>query len=188
MLSRVMTQIIDLAGDDTVKREQVALILVDVFRQTAPTAWPTLESAQQEVMDMLEPGRICRVALVEGNVVGVIGGVPRYAGHVWELHPLAVACAWQRRGIGRLLVHDFEVCVKAQGGLTIMLGSDDEMSMTSLSNVDLYDNLWERIANIRDLKGHPFVFYRKLGYVIIGVVPDANGLGKPDIILGKRVV
>lgn len=137
---------------------------------------------------MLEPGRICRVAVVEGQVIGVIGGVPRYDGRVWELHPLAVARAWQRRGIGRRLVHDFERCVRAQGGLTIMLGSDDEMGMTSLSGVDLYDDLWERIANIRDFKGHPFVFYRKLGYAIIGVVPNANGLGKPDIILGKRVM
>jgi hypothetical protein len=26
-----------------------------------------------------------------------------------------------------------------------------------------------------------------MGYVITGVVPDANGRGKPDIIMSKRV-
>ncbi|MCA9940912.1 MAG: AAC(6')-Ia family aminoglycoside 6'-N-acetyltransferase, partial [Anaerolineales bacterium] len=28
----------------------------------------------------------------------------------------------------------------------------------------------------------------KLGYAIVGVVPDANGWGKPDIIMAKRIV
>jgi hypothetical protein len=26
-----------------------------------------------------------------------------------------------------------------------------------------------------------------MGYVITGVVPDANGIGKPDILMSKRV-
>jgi hypothetical protein len=26
-----------------------------------------------------------------------------------------------------------------------------------------------------------------MGYVISGVVPDANGVGKPDILMSKRV-
>jgi aminoglycoside 6'-N-acetyltransferase I len=59
--------------------------------------------------------------------------------------------------------------------------------MTSLSDVDLYENTWEKIRDIRNLKGHPFGFYQKLGYIITGVVPDANGHGKPDIIMSKRV-
>jgi aminoglycoside 6'-N-acetyltransferase I len=59
--------------------------------------------------------------------------------------------------------------------------------MTSLSGVDLYSNIWEKIASIRNLKRHPYEFYQKQGYLIVGVIPDANGAGKPDIILSKRL-
>jgi aminoglycoside 6'-N-acetyltransferase I len=42
--------------------------------------------------------------------------------------------------------------------------------------------------DLRDLGGnHPFLFYRKLGYTVTGVVPDANGPGKPDILMSKRL-
>ncbi len=77
--------------------------------------------------------------------------------------------------------------MKLRGGLTVRLGTDDEDGMTSLSGCDLYHNLWEQIAHIQNLKGHPYEFYQKCGYTIIGVMPDANGRGKPDIIMGKRI-
>jgi len=167
---------------------QAAQLLVDAFRMHWPDAWPTLDEAMKEIHEMLEAERICRVALDEqGNLLGIIGGIPGYDGNVWELHPLAVQPSLQGKGIGRALVADFEELVRQRGGLTITLGSDDEDNMTTLSDVDLYKNLWDKIKNIRNLKGHPFEFYQKLGYIITGIVPDANGRGKPDIIMSKRV-
>ena len=181
-------KIITLSSDNNHLVQQTAQLLVDAFKEHWPDAWPTLEEALEEVHEMLESQRICRVALDEqGNLLGIIGGIPGYDGNVWELHPLAVQPSLQGEGIGRALVADFEEQVRLKGGLTITLGSDDEDNMTSLSNVNLYENLWEKIRDIRNLKNHPFEFYQRMGYVITGVVPDANGKGKPDILMGKKV-
>jgi aminoglycoside 6'-N-acetyltransferase I len=176
-----------LTSDEDLIR-QAAQLLVDAFVEHWSHAWPTFDDAMQELHEMLEAERICRAAVdEEGNLLGIIGGIPQYDGHVWELHPLAVQPSMQGRGIGRALVGDFEEQVRQRSGLTIMLGTDDEDNMTSLSNVDLYKNTWEKIQNIRNLKAHPFQFYQKMGYVITGVVPDANGRGKPDILMSKKI-
>lgn len=168
--------------------QQAAQLMVDAFRDHWPDAWPTLAEGLQEANEMLDEERICRAAVDEdGNLLGIIGGIPQYDGHVWELHPLAVQPNLQGQGIGRALVLDFEEQVRLRGGLTITLGTDDEDNMTSLSNIDLYENLWDKVKDIRNLKNHPFEFYQKMGYIITGVVIDANGIGKPDILMSKRV-
>lgn len=167
--------------------QRAGAILQAAFAENFPDAWDTLEECIEEVKEMLDDERICRAAFLNGQMVGWIGGIPEYDGNVWELHPLAVHPDFHGQGIGALLVQDFEAIVAEKGGLTIMLGSDDINAMTTLSGVDLYDNLPEKIATIQNLKGHPYSFYQKLGYKIIGVMPDANGIGKPDIFMGKRI-
>ena len=181
-------EIISLSPNDEPLILQAAQLLVDAFREHWPDAWSTFEEALKEVQEMLESERICRVSVDnQGKLLGIIGGIPRYDSHVWELHPLAVQPSLQGQGIGRALVQDFEEQVRLRGGLTITLGSDDEDEMTSLANVDLYENLWEKIRDLLNYKNHPFEFYQKLGYVITGVVPDANGIGKPDILMAKKL-
>lgn len=181
-------KIITLPPNDDLLIQAAAQLLVDAFREHWPDAWPTFADGLREVQEMLESNRICRAAMDEqGNLLGIIGGIPSYDGFVWELHPLAVQPANQGQGVGRALVNDLEEQVRAKGALTVTLGSDDEDGMTSLSDTDLYENLWDKIRQIRNLKGHPFEFYQKLGYVITGVVIDANGIGKPDILMSKRV-
>ena len=181
-------EIITLLPDEERLVPQAAQLLVDAFREHWPTAWPTFEAGLEEVREMLENERICRAAVDEqGNLLGMIGGIPGYDGLVWELHPLAVQPSVQGQGLGRALVEDFEEQVRRKGGLTVTLGTDDEDGMTSLAGIDLYENLWEKIRDIRNLKRHPFGFYLKMGYIISGVVPDANGPGKPDILMAKRV-
>ena len=55
------------------------------------------------------------------------------------------------------------------------------------TETDLYPDIGGHIGRIQNLRGHPYEFYQKCGFVIVGVVPDANGYGKPDILLAKRV-
>jgi aminoglycoside 6'-N-acetyltransferase I len=177
--------IVDLTPEYT---ESAAALLVEGFREHSPKAWLDMDSARETVREVTTEGNIMRMALDDaGALLGWIAGAPQYDGHVWELHPLVVSPEQQRRGIGRALVFDFEERVRERDGITIMLGTDDEDNRTTLSNVDLYDETWRRIRDVRNPGGHPLGFYQKLGYAIIGVVPDANGIGKPDILMAKRV-
>lgn len=179
--------IVDLHPSDTHLIEQVAALLVEGFREKWPEAWPDRESALEEVYESFAPERISRVALDDdGNAIGWIGGIHEYA-LVWELHPLVVRGDRQRQGVGRALVADLEAQVAARGGLTLRLGTDDESNETSLGGVDLYPHVLDHLQQIRNLGRHPFSFYQKLGFVIVGVIPDANGFGKPDIFMAKRL-
>jgi aminoglycoside 6'-N-acetyltransferase I len=177
----------NLTSSDQSEIQQVAAMLVDAFREHWDDAFPTVEEALEEVNASFEDGKISRIAVDDdGTVLGWIGGQHSYS-EVWELHPLVVRIDQQGRGVGRALVADLEEQVRKRGALTLMLGSDDQDDMTTLSGVDLYQNTWQHIANIRNLRGHPYEFYQKLGYTIIGVMPDANGIGKPDILMAKRL-
>ncbi len=179
--------IIDLTDDEGLI-EQLAALLVAAFAEHWPDAWPDIESARAEVRESLAPERISRVAIDDdGTVLGWIGGQSQYDGNVWELHPLAVQPDQQRRGIGRALVADLEALVRERGAHTLWLGSDDDDGSTSLADTDLYPDVWKHIASIRNLNGHPYEFYQKQGFAIVGVMPDANGPGKPDIYMAKRV-
>jgi aminoglycoside 6'-N-acetyltransferase I len=179
--------IVTFDGKDEGLKLQMAQLLVDAFREHWAGSWDTIEDGLEEVEEMCGEERICLVAMEVGKLLGMIGGIPEYDGRVWELHPLAVQPGRQGKGIGRALVMAFEAQVRQRGGLTITLGSDDQDEMTSLANVNLYENLWDKVKNIQNFKRHPYEFYQKMGYVITGVVPDANGLGKPDIMMSKRV-
>jgi aminoglycoside 6'-N-acetyltransferase I len=179
-------QIIDLRPEDRERVEATASLMVETFGH--PDYCPDRASALEEMEELFEPGWISRVAVdEEGSVLGLIGGRPHYDGHVWEVHPLAVRPEYQRRGIGRALVADLEERVRERGALTLWLGTDDLDEQTTLSAVDLYPDPLEHLARIRNLRGHPYEFYQKVGFSIVGVMPDANGRGRPDIYMAKRV-
>src|SRR5690554_5586755 len=92
---------------------QAALLLVEGFKDMAPLAWPDINSALDEVNECMEEGRICKAAIGDdGSLLGWIGGISQYGGNVWELHPLVVRAEMRKKGIGRVLVLDFEMEVK----------------------------------------------------------------------------
>lgn len=141
----------------------------------------------EDMEEYLEDERIALAAVEDGHLLGFVGAMPQYD-YAWELHPLAVRENLRHRGIGTMLVHALEKECAARGVLTLYLGADDEFDKTSLGGTDLFEDTYEKIQNIKNYKDHPFEFYQKLGYRIVGVIPDANGAGKPDIFMARRIL
>ena len=177
--------IVDLAAQPSSVLESAASLLVVGF--DAPSGWRDIDKARDAVGHVLDEG-FARAMLDGEALLGWIGGLPDYDGRVWELHPLVVRREHRRQGIGRALVAAFETEAARRGALTVTLGTDDDAGMTSLAGIDLYDDVPGHLAQLRDLgRGHPFLFYRALGYVVTGVMPDANGRGRPDIFMSKAI-
>ena len=159
---------------------------VQLMMKAFPHAYSDIEETREELVEL---SKSCLLGFYDkGKLVGMIGGMPQYGETGWELHPLCVKKDVQKKGIGRQLMHAFESHVKQLGGCIVYLGTDDEHFRTSLSeDVDLFDNPFYHIENIKNYLDHPFSFYQKVGYTIVGIIPDANGPRKPDIIMAKRL-
>ncbi|MCL2194987.1 MAG: GNAT family N-acetyltransferase [Oscillospiraceae bacterium] len=168
------------------QREQAAQLLHDAF----PHAWESIGDAQQEINEIMQPcddGEPEILVATHGDeVIGWAGVLPTYDGNVWELHPLVVRKDWRGKGVGRALVQTIEQVARTRGGLTLWCGSDDEKNETCLANANLYNNLPQHLQCFNPGR-HPTAFYQKLGFAIVGVMPDANGFGKPDIFMAKSL-
>ena len=173
----------ELRADDTDAIDQVATLLVEAF----PHWLPTLEMARQEVSEALGPDRICLVARADGQILGWVGAIPEYS-HAWELHPLVVRADVRRMGVGASLVRALEERVREAGALTLYLGTDDDRPTpgTSVGGVDLFPDVLSHAVGLTVID-HPAGFYSRMGFQVVGLIPDANGPGKPDILMAKRV-
>lgn len=168
------------------QKELAAGVLIEAFRHM-PSPWVDMESARAEVDSLLSPNHLGFIAVEGEKVLGLIGAI-KNSSHLWELHPLAVTPFYQHRGVGTILVRTIEEEGRRQGITTIWLGTNDDFGGTNLFGVDLYPNILEHLANIQPTTlGHPYTFYQKMGYTIVGVIPDAGGFGKPDILMAKRI-
>lgn len=174
-------KIVEFPRENREKRREAAALLRECF----PRAY--LESAEEQVSLCLEAERIALMAEENSVLVGFIGAIPQYGITAWELHPLAVSGPYRGRRIGTALIQALEEAVKQRGCFTLYLGTDDEEFQTSLSQGDLFENTLEKIRDIKNLHRHPYEFYEKNGFQIVGVLPDANGPGKPDIFMAKRM-
>ena len=175
-----------MSGLNEIQIVQAARMLSDEL----PNGWPTPVDAMHEIKERWKGTAALFLAAIEGGEVIGWGGIlePHYDGNVFELHPLVVRKDWQRKGIGSALVTVLEDEAREKGGLTLWLGVDDEVDgkETSFRNADLYDDL---PRHMRDFKSgnNQAAFYLKMGFKIIGVMPDSSGIGKPDIIFGKSL-
>ena len=179
--------IIAFDGLSDVQREAAAVMLKAALIH-APAAWRTLTAARAEVASFYdEPDRAAIALVDDGQLVGWIGRIERYDGHAWELHPLVVDPVRQRRGYGSRLVAALEDLARTAAVSTIFLGTDDDFGGTNLYGQDLYPDPLAWAGRVEIAGGHPVAFYRKVGFAVVGVLPDANGPGKPDILMAKRI-
>ena len=179
--------IVDIAESNTYKL-CAARTLVAAFADRERSAWPDIESAAEEVEECAEGASLCIGAYDGRTMLGWVGLREMYK-VTWELHPLAVDPRHQGKGIGSLLLRELEARAARRGIIGVMLGTDDEEFGTSLSAIDLDGgNVLREAERIRNLKRHPYEFYLKNGYAIVGVVPIANGKRKPDIWMWKSLL
>ncbi len=170
-----------LTHDDDLK--EAAKLVHEAFRDSYDE-----NEALREIETLLEKDNICLAAFTGGTLTGVIGAMPQYGKTGWELHPLVVAEGYRKQGIGKALIRALETALIEIGAIILYLGTDDETFRTSLSRGDLFDNLFEKLKQIENYSDHPYSFYQKQGFEIVGALPDVNGFNKPDILMAKRLI
>lgn len=160
--------------------------LADLLRLT----WPEEYSGDslKAVEELMDPERVAVSAIDGDQLLGFVGAIPQYGVTGWELHPLVVESSRRKNKIGTRLVDYLEKEVASRGGITLYLGADDLDHATTLSQANLFEHTFDKVEAVKNLKEHPYEFYEKLGYKIVGVIPNANGWDKPDIWMAKGIV
>jgi aminoglycoside 6'-N-acetyltransferase I len=167
--------------------EQAANILLETFLKA--DMWPTINEREafDTVNECIANENICIGIKINSRLIGWTGLRPMYE-KTWELHPLAIIPEFQKQGYGKILMNEMEEIARKKGIIGIIAGSDDETNKTSLSEKEITgENIFEEIKNIKNYREHPYGFYQKCGFTIIGIIPNANGLKKPDIWLWKDI-
>ena len=180
-------KIVDFAALAAARHAEAAAILRDALAHL-PSAYNAPGEAEAEVaLRCADDDWLGHAALEAERLVGWIGAIRTY-GHGWEIHPLVVAPDCQRRGVGSALLAALEARARNEGVLTLFLGSDDDYGGTNLFGRDLWpDVVGHGTATEATARGHALTFYRRHGYKIVGLLPDVNGAGRPDIMLAKRL-
>ena len=177
---------IPFGATSALQREQAATILVAALAHV-PSAWRDMDAARAAVSTFVDGEERLAIAAVEDErVLGWIGAI-RHSSHAWELHPLVVDPADQRRGCGTLLVQALEREARREGICTIWRGADDDFGGTSLFGLDVFRDVLGRLQRLVATGKHPYGFYHRQGYVPVGVLPDVNGPGRHDILMAKRI-
>ena len=128
------------------------------------------------------------ITTLKDEVIGFICWDPRNMPEYAIIGDNCIASKYKGKGYGKILLTELENIAYEKGIIGIMAGSDDQNFKTSLSDKDITENnIFEEIKNIKNYDNHPYEFYKKCGYSIVGIIPNANGVNKPDIWLWKDI-
>jgi len=178
-------QIVELKHSDELWIDDISGFLYTCFRKYSPEWLPNLEASREEVKESFQQNRRSRVLLKGGKVIGWISAFTDK--HCWEIHPIAVLPEEHRKGYGKLLVEDISTLAKESGAVSIWAGTGDETNSTSLSNLDLYQCMTKAIENFNAPTDHAANFWLDIGFTLVGVLPDEEGLGKPGLHFARRL-
>ena len=180
-------EIVDFSALAPSRHAEAARILREALAHL-PSAYNAPGEAEAEVaLRSADNDWLGHAALEGERLAGWVGAIRTY-GCGWEIHPLVVAPDLQRRGIGSALLAALEARAHSEGVLTLFLGSDDDYGGTNLFGRDLWPDVVNHVAAAEaTARGHALTFYRRHGYEIVGLLPDVNGSGRPDIMLAKRL-
>jgi len=183
------TRIIDLSPDDDALIQALLPWSVQAACINAPHWMPTLAHARIEIQRASGEQGVCRVLMDARQPCAWAAAAP-CADSAWELHPLLVDPARHGHGYGRQLAADIEAHARAAGALTMDVSTSDGTGATTLHGADLFvDPLGAlaRIDVIDPVVGHAYRFWQSIGYALVGVLPDAEGVGVPSIRLAKSL-
>jgi aminoglycoside 6'-N-acetyltransferase I len=164
---------------------------VKILLESMPKAemWPDLDknSAVETVKESIDDENICIGIKIDDELIGWVCVSPEFE-QTWELHPMVIKTEFQGKGFGKILINEAEKIAREKGIIGIILGSGEETYKTSLSQNEITKkNLLEKNKNIKNYKNHPYEFYRKCGYCVYGIIPNAYGLNKPNILMWKDI-
>lgn len=167
--------------------EQLALLLHRCSPEAVNPAG-TRDAALLAVTESLrdDADTISLAALIDDEVLGWIAG-KRYRTHGFRITHCVVHPDVHRLGIGRRMAIAFESAAQDAGALIVHASMIDSACSTSLGGRDLFPGLLSRTVNEQDDVNHPVIFFLCCGYELAGVLPDAYGWGKPELIVAKRV-
>ena len=180
---------VDLAADDGPLIESLVPLTVRAAAINSPRWLPDPERARAEIVTVAAGAGVCRALLAGEEAIGWAGAAPS-ARTAWELHPLLVDPLRHGGGAGRCLVAELERLASAAGALTMELSTSDATRATTLGGKDLFADPLGALARLEVLdpsRGHAFRFWQKVGYSVVGVLPDAEGEGVPSIRLAKSL-
>ena len=175
------------ASEETL--QQAGRMLTEVFSPLGSDEWRTEAQGLEEVHACCDPSYVCLGIWEQDELAGWGGARPMYHRVTWELHPLVITRHLQGRGLGEKLLYSIEQEVLRLGGQGIVLGTDDENGRTNLNELNpALQPLELLLPRLENPGNHPYSFYQRQGYRIVGIIPNTTGSGIHDILMWKAIV